>query len=163
MDPAVFEAHASGLGASVLSVRRLLAAVVGRGIHDRAAWSERLQVPRRLREAIRDPLPRLTLERLDRSDVDGFQKLLFRAADGLPVEAVLIPLHKPGAVSVCLSSQVGCAMGCVFCATARMPRRRNLETWEMIDQLVWARELARAGAEGHRRGVHGNGRAIPEL
>jgi len=39
-------------------------------------------------------------------------------------------------------------MGCVFCATARMPRRRNLETWEMIDQLVHARELA--GAQGRR-------------
>ena len=82
------------------------------------------------------------------SEVDGFQKLLFRTADGLAVETVLIPLHKPGAVSVCLSSQVGCAMGCVFCATARMPRRRNLETWEIVDQLVQARELA--GAQGRR-------------
>ena len=35
-------------------------------------------------------------------------------------------------------------MGCVFCATARMPRRRNLETWEIIDQLVQARELVRS-------------------
>jgi 23S rRNA (adenine2503-C2)-methyltransferase len=35
-------------------------------------------------------------------------------------------------------------MGCVFCATARMTRRRTLETWEIIDQLVWARELVHA-------------------
>ena len=75
--------------------------------------------------------------------MDGFQKLLFRTHDGLPLETVLIPLHKPGAVSVCLSSQVGCAMGCVFCATARMPARRNLETWEIVDQWVQARDLAR--------------------
>ena len=57
---------------------------------------------------------------------------------------MLIPLHKPGAVSVCLSSQVGCAMGCVFCATARMTARRNLATWEIIDQWVQARDLARS-------------------
>jgi 23S rRNA (adenine2503-C2)-methyltransferase len=60
------------------------------------------------------------------------------------VETVLIPLQKPGAVSVCLSSQVGCAMGCVFCATARMPARRNLATWEIVDQWVQARDLARS-------------------
>ena len=93
-----------------------------------------------------DPRPAAAadLEHVATSEVDGFQKLLFRTADGLAVETVLIPLHKPGAVSVCLSSQVGCAMGCVFCATARMPRRRNLETWEIIDQFVQARELVRA-------------------
>jgi 23S rRNA (adenine2503-C2)-methyltransferase len=144
MEPAAFHARARGLGASDPSIRRLLAAIVGRGIHDRSAWDERLQVPRRLREAIRDPLPRLALERRDRSVLDGFEKLLFRAADGLAVETVLIPLQKPGAVSVCLSSQVGCAMGCVFCATARMPRRRNMETWEIVDQLVQARGVVRS-------------------
>ena len=89
-------------------------------------------------------MPRLVLERSVTSPVDGFQKLLFRTHDGLPVESVLIPLHKPGAVSVCLSSQVGCAMGCVFCATARMPSRRNLETWEIIDQFIQAREIVRS-------------------
>ena len=149
MTPDAFQARARALGAHDLSIRRLLSAVVGRGIHDRAVWGRDFQVPRRLREAIRDPLPRLRSSALDTSPVDGFQKLLFRTADGLAVETVLIPLHKPGAVSVCLSSQVGCAMGCVFCATARMPRRRNLETWEMIDQLVQARERGRcAGADG---------------
>ncbi len=61
------------------------------------------------------------------------------------METVLIPLHKPGAVSLCLSSQVGCPMGCVFCATARMAQRRNLETWEIIDQFIQAREIVRSG------------------
>ena len=69
---------------------------------------------------------------------------MFRTQDGLAVETVLIPLHKPGAVSVCLSSQVGCPMGCVFCATARMAQRRNLETWEIIDQFIQAREIVRS-------------------
>ena len=144
MTPLAFQVHARALGLQDLAIRRLLSAIVGRGIHDRAIWGAHFQVPRRLFEAIRDPLPRLVLERRDVSEVDGFEKLLFRTADGLGVETVLIPLHKSGAVSVCLSSQVGCAMGCVFCATARMPRRRNLETWEIVDQLVQARELVRA-------------------
>jgi 23S rRNA (adenine2503-C2)-methyltransferase len=66
----------------------------------------------------------------------------------MALETVLIPLHKPGAVSLCLSSQVGCVMGCVFCATARMTSRRNLETWEILDQFIQARE--RVKSQGRR-------------
>jgi 23S rRNA (adenine2503-C2)-methyltransferase len=146
--PDVFTARARELGAHDLSIRRLIAASVGRGILDPIVWGRDFQVPGRLRQAIVFPLPRLTLERESTSAVDGFKKLLFRTRDGLAVETVLIPLHKPGAVSVCLSSQVGCAMGCVFCATARMTQRRNLETWEIIDQFLQAREMV--NAEGRR-------------
>jgi 23S rRNA (adenine2503-C2)-methyltransferase len=89
------------------------------------------------------PLPRLTLDAVQTSPIDGFQKLRFRTGDGLAVETVLIPLHRPGAVSVCLSSQVGCPMACAFCATARMPARRDLAAWEIVDQWVQARDLAR--------------------
>ena len=89
-------------------------------------------------------LPRLAPEYSVVSLTDGFQKLRFRTHDDLAVEAVLIPLHKPGAVSICLSSQVGCVMDCQFCATARMHRRRSLETWEIIDQFIQARQLAQS-------------------
>jgi len=140
--PEVFASRAQALGAPERSIRRIVAAVVGQGIHDRVSWGRDFQVPPRLREAIAYPLPRLVLEQSVTSPIDGFQKLLFRTRDGLAVETVLIPLHKPGAVSLCLSSQVGCPMGCVFCATARMARRRNLETWEIIDQFIQAREMA---------------------
>jgi 23S rRNA (adenine2503-C2)-methyltransferase len=144
LPPPSFEAHARQLGATEPSIRRLCRAIVGHGVHEPAAWGRDFQVPRRLRDAVTDPLPRLILERSVVSPIDGFQKLAFRTSDGLAVESVLIPLHKPGAVSVCLSSQVGCPMGCVFCATARMGQRRNLETWEIIDQFIQARALARA-------------------
>ena len=146
--PEVFAVRARQLGAQDLSIRRLIAATVGRGVHDPSTWGREFQVPKRLRDAISFPLPRLELERTITSPVDGFQKLLFRTHERLAVETVLIPLHKAGAVSVCLSSQIGCPMGCVFCATARMPERRNLETWEIIDQLVQAREIVRR--EGRR-------------
>ncbi len=124
------------------SVRRLYSALLGRGIHDPAVWGRSFQVPKRLSEAI-GSLPRLTLELIQTSPSDGFQKLRLRTLDGLAIETVLIPLHREGAVSVCLSSQVGCVMGCTFCATARMPARRNLATWEIIDQWIHAREIAR--------------------
>jgi 23S rRNA (adenine2503-C2)-methyltransferase len=121
-----------------------MSAVLGRGIHDPMAWGRDFQVPWRLRNAIRQPLPRLAMERSVISPVDGFQKLLFRTHDDLAFESVLIPLKKAGAVSLCLSSQVGCAMGCIFCATARMSRRRNLETWEIVDQFLQARAIVRS-------------------
>jgi 23S rRNA (adenine2503-C2)-methyltransferase len=142
--PETFASRARELGAQELSIRRLIAATVGRGIDDPAIWGRDFQVPRRLRAAIVFPLPRLELERSVTSPIDAFQKLVFRTHDGLAVESVLIPLHKPGAVSVCLSSQIGCPLGCVFCATARMAQRRNLQTWEIIDQFIQAREIARS-------------------
>lgn len=122
--------------------RRLLSAIVARGIHDRSAWIRELQIPKRLVEAVGD-LSRLGLEASVVSPRDNFQKLRFRTDDGLAVESVIIPLEKPGAVSICLSSQVGCVMACQFCATARMPQRRNLQTWEIVDQFIQARDLAR--------------------
>jgi 23S rRNA (adenine2503-C2)-methyltransferase len=140
--PEVFAAQVRPLGVPDYAIRRLLAAVVGRAVHDPALWARDYQLPRRLRESVLFPLPRLALEDLSTSPIDGFQKLLFRTQDCLAIESVLIPLHKPGAASICLSSQVGCPMGCVFCATARMTRRRNLETWEIVDQFVQAREVA---------------------
>ena len=141
--PVVLHAEARRLGANDLAVRRLMSALLGRGVHDPAVWGRAFQVPRRLGDAIGD-LPRLTLDRVVTSPRDGFQKLRFLTRDRLAVEAVLIPLHKPGAVSVCLSSQVGCAMACAFCATARMTNRRNLASWEILDQWVQARDLARS-------------------
>ncbi len=129
-------------GANDLAVRRLLTAILGRGIDDPAIWGRSFQVPRRLGDVV-GLLPRLHLDCLLTSERDGFQKMRFLTHDGRAVETVLIPLQKPGAVSVCLSSQVGCAMGCVFCATARMSGRRSLATWEILDQWIQARDLAR--------------------
>ena len=145
--PEAFLAWVERIGVDLVSARRALATILGRGVHDRAAWGRDFQIPKRMTDRWPD-LPRLTLEKTQTSSHDGFQKLLFRLSDGMAIETVLIPLHKPGAVSVCLSSQVGCAMGCVFCATSRMTNRRNLATWEIIDQWMQAREVA--ASQGRR-------------
>ncbi len=134
---------ASSRSVSEGGARRLLKAILGFGIHEPTRWTREFQVAGRLIEDW-PPLRRLELIRVDSSPVDGFQKLLLQTEDHLEVETVLIPLQKEGAVSLCLSSQVGCAMGCTFCATSRMPKRRNLETWEIVDQWIQAREIVQS-------------------
>lgn len=85
-----------------------------------------------------------------RSALDPFVKLALRTHDGHVVETVRIPLEHAGRFSVCVSSQVGCALACAFCATGRMGLRRNLETWEIVEQV----RMIRDGLEGAGR-VHG--------
>ncbi|HVO09579.1 MAG TPA: radical SAM protein [Vicinamibacteria bacterium] len=80
------------------------------------------------------------LEVLDRrrSAVDPFVKYLFRAGDGQVFEAVRIPLERPR-YSICVSSQVGCALACAFCETGRLGLARQLEPWEMVEQVLTVR------------------------
>lgn len=73
---------------------------------------------------------------------DGFVKYLLRGAGGDIFEAVRIPLHAPGRFSVCLSSQVGCAMACAFCATGRLGFGRHLHAWEMVAAFERIRDEA---------------------
>ena len=85
-----------------------------------------------------------------KSLLDPFRKLLLAGADGRSFETVRIPLEKKGRFSVCVSSQVGCALACAFCATGRMGLLRNLETWEIVEQV---REVRRTLTKEER--VHG--------
>ncbi|HEV8700363.1 MAG TPA: radical SAM protein [Candidatus Polarisedimenticolia bacterium] len=79
------------------------------------------------------------LEVLDRrrSAVDPFVKYLFRSA-GETFEAVRIPLLQPR-WSVCVSSQAGCALACAFCETGRLGFTRDLEAWEIVEQVLTVR------------------------
>jgi len=72
-----------------------------------------------------------------RSAVDPFVKYLFRSA-GEAFEAVRIPLLKPR-WSVCVSSQAGCALACAFCETGRLGFTRDLEAWEIVEQVLTIR------------------------
>ena len=65
---------------------------------------------------------------------DGSVKYLFRLQDGAVVETVYIP--EADRVTLCVSTQVGCGLGCVFCATARMGLKRNLTQAEIVDQVL---------------------------
>jgi 23S rRNA (adenine2503-C2)-methyltransferase len=107
----------------------------------------------------RGGLDRLEVVERRRSALDPFVKYLFRAADGRLLEAVRIPLEKPR-WSVCVSSQVGCALGCRFCETGRLGFFRNLEPWEMVEQVLTVR---REGPERPVTGVVFQGQGEPFL
>lgn len=108
-----------------------------------ASWDEATELPAALRHALGDafPLRRLTLAARQVSS-DGTEKFLWNLGDGEAIESVLIPEGKRR--TLCISSQVGCALGCVFCATGRMGFRRNLSAAEIAGQVREVTLLAAA-------------------
>jgi 23S rRNA (adenine2503-C2)-methyltransferase len=75
----------------------------------------------------------------DQQDEDGTRKLLLAMPDGREVETVLIPAA--GRLTQCISTQVGCAVGCTFCLTATAGLTRNLSAAEMVLQIITAERL----------------------
>ena len=98
------------------------------------SWEEATDLPATLRAQLADafPLARLTCDAAQQSS-DGTEKFLWKLADGEAIESVLIPERTRR--TLCISSQVGCALGCVFCATGRMGFRRNLSAGEITGQV----------------------------
>ncbi|MDH4028142.1 MAG: 23S rRNA (adenine(2503)-C(2))-methyltransferase RlmN [Nitrospirota bacterium] len=87
---------------------------------------------------------------------DGTRKFLFELEDGSTIESVLIPNNKgEDQYTLCISSQVGCAMGCVFCVTGRMGLKRNLKAHEIADQVISVNRLIdqHRGKADHRRSI----------
>ena len=106
-----------------------------------ASYEQMSDLPRRLRAALTETVPFSTLSvEQERHAGDGTIKALMRAADGRPVEAVLMR-YRDGRRSLCLSSQSGCPLTCSFCATGQMRFNRNLTTWEILDQALHFRRI----------------------
>ncbi|MCK6459207.1 MAG: 23S rRNA (adenine(2503)-C(2))-methyltransferase RlmN [Planctomycetes bacterium] len=126
---------------------------VFRWVHVRGALSydEMSDVPKALREALAARLPARSSRVVEshRSD-DGTVKLLVGLADGERVECVLIP--EGDRRTACISTQVGCGVGCVFCASGAQGVVRNLEAHEIVEQVLWLRDAVAGGerAEGTR-------------
>ena len=74
---------------------------------------------------------------------DGTTKLLIGFDRGGTVESVVMPSHRPGIAAGCVSSQIGCAMGCDFCASTRNGLERNLDASEIVEQFIHLKRLAR--------------------
>jgi 23S rRNA (adenine2503-C2)-methyltransferase len=135
---------------SVEDARRIVSTV-----HRDGDVSEPSSVVRRVaREAVvaRGHVPGLELASREASALDPFIKLALRTHDAKVIETVRIPLERQGRFSVCVSSQVGCALACAFCATGRLGLGRNLETWEIVEQVRVVRRTL-APERGER--VHG--------
>jgi len=107
--------------------------VYGKGIAD---IREMTNLPRQLREEISSRFTITYPKVVDRqSSSDGTEKLAYSLSDGSIIESVLIPEKEHW--SICVSSQVGCSMGCRFCFTATMGFIRNLELSEIISQILY--------------------------
>ena len=99
------------------------------------SYDEMTNLSKKFRDSIAKDWPYLTLEVLEvqTSKIDGTQKYLFRLSDGNVIESVLMKYHHGN--SVCISSQVGCKMGCRFCASTIGGWTRNLTPGEMLEQI----------------------------
>ena len=147
-------------GVSLRLARRLQAAAVRRDEIPESLPEVSDKLLARVRQDVR--LPRLVQVEKVVSARDGFAKYLFQGEANGRFEAVRIPLtHRAGEEKyiACVSSQVGCAMGCSFCATGRMGFVRDLAAWEMVDQVI----RIQADSEHPVRGVVFMGMGEPLL
>lgn len=112
---------------------------------------DKSRMPLGLREQVAESFPTEAASlALRQVSEDGTTKLLLRLHDGRTVESVLMPDYHPDRASGCVSSQVGCAMGCDFCATTQTGFERNLATGEIVEQFIRLRREARAGGRSLR-------------
>jgi 23S rRNA (adenine2503-C2)-methyltransferase len=121
---------------------KLFAAIFQHGAKDMAELATTHQVTAATRDEVQAKGSLLTLTVVERRKADdGFVKYLFSSPLGGRFEAVRIPIFDTKYI-VCISSQVGCALACDFCMTGKMGFQRNLETWEIIDQVLQIRDEA---------------------
>jgi 23S rRNA (adenine2503-C2)-methyltransferase len=119
------------------------AAPLLRDFYARGDLASERRLPAGLREKLRAELPlRSSACTLRQVSDDATTKLLLRLADGRTVESVLMPDFRGDRAAGCISSQVGCAMGCDFCATTKTGFERNLNSGEIVEQFLALRAEA---------------------
>lgn len=99
-------------------------------------WQEATNLPLNLRNKLDGKCPiGISAENFTSSN-SRTVKALVVLKDGLKIESVLMR-HEAGRNTVCVSSQAGCPLGCVFCATGQTGFKRNLDTWEIVEQVLF--------------------------
>ena len=107
-------------------------------------WEEATALPKGLRAALSVEAPASVLDLTRISEAtDGTRKYLFKTDDGHLIETVMIPEKERH--TVCISTQVGCPMGCTFCATGLLGIKRNLKAREIAEQVFVAARDIRPG------------------
>lgn len=134
------EELAERLGCKLTEVRRVVAAVHRAESDELGAAREQVSKVTRQQLTKHACVGHLRIEETQSSKLDPFVKFALRTEDGHLIETVRIPLEKPGRFSVCVSSQVGCAIGCRFCKTTQGGLVRNLEAWEIVEQVRIVRQ-----------------------
>jgi 23S rRNA (adenine2503-C2)-methyltransferase len=127
------ESFASELGEPAYRGRQLAHWLYRRGV---TSFADMTDLPAQLRERLSEiaAAGRLDVAQRPAPTADRTQKFLYELADGLRIESVYLP-ESPGE-TICISSQVGCAMGCTFCATGRMGFYRHLTAGEIVLQIL---------------------------
>jgi 23S rRNA (adenine2503-C2)-methyltransferase len=152
------------VGCDISAARRIVA-----GVHQRFEDEIGARVPRMCKRRDVDAIARvhrvgvMKIVAREASAIDPFVKYLLECEDGARVEAVRIPLEKPGRFVVCVSSQVGCAIGCTFCATGRLGLSRNLEAWEIVEQVRIVRRELPPGTRVHGVVFQGMGEPLANV
>lgn len=108
------------------------------------SFDEMTNLTKQLRQTLKEHFVLKTFKLASRQvATDGTEKYLFRLPDNRHIESVLIPEEKRN--TICISSQVGCSLGCKFCATGQMGLLRNLTSGEIVEQVLQVRQHS-----GHR-------------
>lgn len=136
MSPAELEALFTGMGEPAFRAKQVFS-WLQKGVR---SYEEMGNLPKALREkltqscALKPPV----VERKQASALDGTVKYLWRLSDGNCVETVLMRYEHGN--TVCVSCQVGCRMGCVFCASTLAGKVRDLTPGEMLDQVIFTQQ-----------------------
>ncbi|MHB8763025.1 MAG: 23S rRNA (adenine(2503)-C(2))-methyltransferase RlmN [Deferrisomatales bacterium] len=142
LDVAGFEAFFGGLGERPFRARQVMHWIYKRGV---LRFDQMTDLARDLRERLEGSavidLPRVADQR---TSADGTRKLVLELADGERVETVLIP--DEDRLTLCVSSQAGCAMGCTFCRTGSGGLSRHLSAGEIVGQVLLGQTLAGPGS-----------------
>ena len=143
-----------------LGDKKFRAGQIYQWLHEKLAdeFDEMSSLPKSLRERLKEEyeLVRLETVQVQQSKQDGTCKFLFRLPDGHVIESVLMKYHHGN--SVCISSQVGCRMGCRFCASTLGGLERGLRPSEMLDQIYQIQKWS--GERVHNVVVMGTGEPL---
>ena len=138
------------------------AAQVFSWLHEKGvqSYDEMTNLPKPLRQRLAEeyPLQPLRIEKELRSKQDGTRKYLFALEDGNVIESVRMPYEH--GISVCVSSQVGCRMGCRFCASTLDGLVRSLSAAEMLGQVYGIRSEEEAGSRVSHVVIMGSGEPL---
>jgi 23S rRNA (adenine2503-C2)-methyltransferase len=144
------DAFVAGLGEKPFRARQLMKWLYKAGVADFDAMTDLAKGFRaKLAVAAEVRLPEVLLEQ---ASADGTRKWLLRAASrDAPAQAIeMVFIPEPGRGTLCISSQVGCALDCQFCSTGQQGFNRNLEAGEIVGQVFLANQLLGRGPAGER-------------
>jgi 23S rRNA (adenine2503-C2)-methyltransferase len=126
------ETAVRGMEEPAYRARQIYAGIYRRLLH---SWDQFTDLGKKFREKLKDqfvieyiPVRQVFVSR------DGTRRYLFEVAPGHRIESVFIPEERRD--TLCISTQVGCAGGCLFCATGKLPMRRNLSPGEIVGQVL---------------------------